>query len=243
MKFNLMCFCAMRRSELPGAADSTRRFGSTSARLLCFRSIAFTALLISISPPYLFAQDTIAIQGVALTPSIVSGEAAPQSDSGGNTGDLGDFQKKVKARYQVARNGSITISIPAGGKVGEVVVAKVVIQRAPEGSGGLVFSTGSNPDSNVALLKVDDEMAVSLLARESAGVEIISEESHQRMPIHRILPGGHTEWTWHIKLLQPGEKHFVVTSDVVYRRNFLSYDPPIVRFTTSTKSVSVQVLP
>ena len=234
----------MRRSELPGAAaDSTLSFGNTISRLLSFCSLTFAALFLSIPLPYLSAQDTIAIQGLEPAPSILFGEVAPQSDSSGNTGDLGDFQKKVKARYQVARNGSITISIPPSSKVGEVIVAKVVIQRAPEGSGGLVFSAGSNPDSTLALLKVDDEMAVSLLARESAGVEITSEESNQRQPIHRILPGGHTEWTWRIKLLQPGEKHFVITSDVVYRRNFLSYDPPIIRFTTSTKSLSVQVLP
>jgi hypothetical protein len=244
MTFNLLCICAMRRSDLPGAAaDSTLKLGSTIALTLFSYPFAFAALLFSISLPYLSAQDTVAIQGIEPPASIVLGEVAPQSDSGGNTGDFGDFQKKVKARYQVARNGSIVISMPPSGKVGEVIVAKVVIQRAPEGSGGLVFSAGSNPDGNLALLKVDDEMAVSLLARESAAVEITGEESNQRLPIHRILPGGHTEWTWHIKLLQPGEKHFVVTSDVVYRRNFLSYDPPIIRYTTSTKSVSVQVLP
>lgn len=234
----------MRRSELSGAAaDSTLSFGNTISRLLSFCSLTFAALFLSIPLPYLSAQDTIAIQGLEPAPSVLFGEVAPQSDSSGNTGDLGDFQKKVKARYQVARNGSITISIPPSGKVGEVIVAKVVIQRAPEGADGLQLPPSSNVDTSAALLKVDDEMIVSLSAKESGAVEITREDPSSITPIRRILGGGHAEWVWHIKLLQPGEKHLVVTGDVVYRRNFLSFEPPIVSFTASTMSLPLQVLP
>jgi hypothetical protein len=193
--------------------------------------------------PSLLGQSTARNSSASRLAGIAAAPVAAQSKASGNGDGLGEFRKKVNARYQSARNGSIEMSIPSSCKAGDVIVAKVVIQRAPEGSDGLVTAANSSMGGAATLLKVDDEMAVKLAAAESGAVEIQADNSQPQPAIRRIFAGGRTEWTWHIKALQPGEKHLIVTSDVVYRRNFLSYDPPIIYFNSSTKSLSIQVLP
>jgi hypothetical protein len=86
-------------------------------------------------------------------------------------------------------------------------------------------------------------MQVELSVQEVGALQIQADDAPPQHTIRRILPGGHAEWTWHVKVLQSGEKHLIVTSDVVYRRNFLSYEPPIIRVTASQESLPIQVLP
>ncbi len=123
------------------------------------------------------------------------------------------------------------------------MTVRVLVQRAPEGSDGVLTPpTPDNTFQNAGLLKLDDEVKVQLSAADSA-FEIEPSDPHAASPIRRLLPGAWAEWTWQVKALRPGEYHLEVTADVVYRHNFQNYDPPIVTFTSFTKSLSIQVAP
>ena len=169
---------------------------------------------------------------------------AAQPDAGGNLGNLEQFKRNVDARYKAARNGSIEIFLPGRWNLGEIIVVKVLINRAPEGADGLTIPQAKDKASRfIGLLKVDDDMMVKLSSREAGSVEIQSADIPARPAIRHILPGARAEWTWRVKASAPGEKYIIVTADVVYRRNFLSYEPPMLTFDSATVPLSVQVLP
>ena len=170
--------------------------------------------------------------------------AVGDSSTGGQQSALPEeFKERVQARYKAARNGRIEVFLPATCKVGDTVTARVVIQRPPEGSDGMVLDPVHKDGSrDVSLLKVDDEMRVMLAVQESGAAELVPASADEPV-LHRILPGGISEWIWHIKTQQRGELHFTTIAEVVYRRNFLSYQPPVIAFTSSTETLPLEVLP
>jgi hypothetical protein len=236
MEPTLMCDGTKRRSEQGGAAARMCaqrrgfRFGTLFAGL---------GLLLGFS-------SSLRGQGAPIhsntESAVLAADTAPELQSAPST-DAGSFAAKVKTRFQVARKGTILIVMPRSCKAGDTIEARIIVQRPPAGADGLLLTSSANEDGVTALLKVDDEMAVELSADGATPIQINSQDPHPQLPLHRILPGGHSEWTWNIKAVQPGEQHLTVTSDVVYRRNFLTYDPPIIRIPSFTHSLPLQVLP
>ena len=180
----------------------------------------------------------------SLAASVGNPPVAQQAEESGNIGGLGEWKRNVEARYKAARNGSIEVLSPNRCKLGEAIVVKVFVNRPPEGSDGFRTAPVTGSATGVTgLLKVDDDMEVKLSSKEPDSFDIHSNDPRSRPVIRHILPGGWAEWTWTVKPSQPGEKHLVVTADVVYRRNFQQDGPPMLTFDSSTKVIAVQVQP
>ena len=189
--------------------------------------------------------EVFSLQPVATSSNAAVSATAEQSPATANHGDLPEFKRRVEARFKAARKGMIELFLPETWKTNETVVVKVVVLRPPEGADGfLPASLAKDAKSHAAdLLKVDDEMQVVLSSKEAESTEIQPDRSPLPQPIHHILAGGHTEWKWQVKAAEPGEKHLMVTAEVVYRRKFSPDGPPTVTFKSVSEIVPVQVLP
>jgi hypothetical protein len=175
--------------------------------------------------------------------AINDSQATMQSNPSGG-GGTEEWKRRVEARYKAARNGGIEIFLPASWRAGESIAVRVRVMRVPEGADSLLappkITRTEQTVRTTGILKVDDEMQVTLSSPDEGSVVI--ENTHPEL-IRDILPGGYAEWKWNVKMLQPGERHLVVTADVVYRRNFLSDGPPKLTFQSFTKILPVQVGP
>jgi hypothetical protein len=235
----LRCVFPVRRPDAECRGLEIKSFGNchfASAIVgLLFVTSGLTGLLgaENTTQPHALADFFVAVAG----PSILGPE---QADSSGN---LGDFKSKVEVRYKAARKGRLQVFAPDTWKAGDTVEVKVRVNRAPEGSDGLTVPQAKDKSAYfTGLLKVDDDVRVKLSSAEAASV-VIEAAGPETHAIRHILPGGHAEWIWHVKFSEPGQKHLTVNADVVYRRNFLLYEPPMVTFDSATVPVTVQVIP
>jgi hypothetical protein len=213
------------------------------------RQESITGMSLFQSEPYSIQRwesTSDALDAVDVSSNITASQITEQSDVPGDVGNLKEWKRRVEARYKAARNGGLQIFLPGSWTVGETILVRVLINRAPEGADGLTVPLALAKDTAArftGLLKVDDEMMVKLSSKEPGSVEIHPDDSQTRSAIRHILPGGRAEWTWRVKASEPGGKHLTVMADVVYRRNFLEYGPPMLIFNSSIAPLSVQVLP
>ena len=182
----------------------------------------------------LFLLNLATGQALNLQSAPVGGETIPEG-----------FKHNVEARFKAARNGMIEIFLPQSWKANEAVVITVVVLRPPEGSDGfLPAAIGHGAKLQVvALLKVDDDMEVSLSSKEPGAIQIQPDASRSQGPIRHIPPGGHAEWKWRVTASAPGEIHLAVKADVTYPRRFPDEGRSRVIFHSADNQVPVQILP
>jgi hypothetical protein len=182
----------------------------------------------------LFLLNLATGQALSLQPAAIGSETIPEG-----------FKHNVEARFTAARNGMIEIFLPPSWKANEAVVVTVVLLRPPEGSDGfLPAAIGHSAKLQAAaLLKVDDDMEVSLSSKEPGAIQIQPDASRSQGPIRHILPGGHAEWKWRVTASAPGEIHLAIKADVTYPRQFRDEGRSGVIFNSADNLLPVQILP
>jgi hypothetical protein len=174
-----------------------------------------------------------------------SNTGVPDSSADGSRSGLptesadGDFRKRVEARWSAARKGEIEVYLVPDSANHEIFTVHVVVTRAPAGSDGMTAVSSSGSASWSALLKLDDEILVSLSPKD---VGVLDIETHDATPdrlIRHLDPGGHAEWSWTVRRIKPGENRLQLQADVVYRRKFSPGGKPVVTYPSAQKLLSL----
>ncbi len=168
-----------------------------------------------------------------------SSPPANQSPNSPKSTTSDDFHRRVEARWKAAREGQLQLYvIPDSSDPGRYEV-RVLVTRAPLGSDGMTTASPSRTARWESLLKLDDELRVTIAA-ETAGSLKIDPLGQGQTLIRHLEPGGHAEWRWKVvKMGSDGDK-LAVEADVVYRRDFSPAGEPVVTYRSAETKIPLR---